>query len=336
MLDLGESWSVAAHLTQEETLERQRTLLRLGFQHEVLGGRARAFLSGTAKAKKPETDIELGFTWLPKLGRITVALAALDLFSDVIYQGLEVAPNISDTALDYRSNPYTARVALELSLRSGLRLEGYGLVMTPTEVRVDSQSDPGTGFTQDERYAYAGGLIEWAASPRLSIGGFGTWVRARLGRQRLPTGLPEDDFDLREKTWQLGLYGIHRFADRFTAELWATRVWRTEDRTRPDTSVAPNIDYEDRSWSGRAGVVYTARSGFRADLGVDFVAPEVIGSDRVPGPAIRRNHSRLRFDLGWHIGRKALLLLGSNLDLDGDRQRSRSFDGGHGRIVLYW
>ena len=42
-------------------------------------------------------------------------------------------------------------------------------------------------------------------------GGFATWVRGRLDRSPLPgSGDPdEDEFDLTEKTWQLGVYGIH-------------------------------------------------------------------------------------------------------------------------------
>ncbi len=191
------------------------------------------------------------------------------------------------------------------------------------------------GFIQDERYAYGGGLLEWKPSRRTALGGFGTWVRARLGRERLSEGRPEDDFDLTEKTWQLGLYGIHRFRDRFTAEGWLTRTWRTEDRVRPDTTVAPSIDYEDRSWSGRAGLIYRSPGGLRAELGLDFFLPEVIGDDRVPGQLLNRDHTRLRLDLGWHFRGAALLVLGSNLDLDGD-DRGLNFDGGHGRFVFYW
>ncbi len=94
------------------------------------------------------------------------------------------------------------------------------------------------------------------------------------------------------------------------------------------------MNYEDRTWAGRLNVIYRARSGFRAELALDFVARDIIGTDRLPG-AFDRDHSRLRFDFGWQFGERALLLLGSNLDLDGDG-RSPNFDGGHGRFLLYW
>jgi hypothetical protein len=166
----------------------------------------------------------------------------------------------------------------------------------------------------------------------------------------LPEGRSEDAFNLTEATWQLGVYGIHRLSSRFTAEAWLSRVWRTEDRLlreavlasdvnhrvrlQPEADGTSDVNYEDRTWAGRLNVIYRARSGFRAELALDFVARDIIGTDRLPG-AFDRDHSRLRFDFGWQFGERALLLLGSNLDLDGDG-RSPNFDGGHGRFLLYW
>ncbi|MGD2216660.1 MAG: hypothetical protein PVJ64_07885 [Gemmatimonadales bacterium] len=347
---LGGAWATNVRFTHDETLEADRNLIRIEFRRRLFERRARAFLMGTLKAKKPETDLELGFTWMAGPGTVTVAFAALDLFSDFIYQSLEVSPSIADTALDYTSHPYTARVSLDLPLGRRLRIEGYGLVLTPTSVAVESQSNPGQGFTQDERYAYAGGLLEWTPSARTAIGGLATWVRARLDRSPLPDGRPEDAFDLTEATWRLRIYGIQRLSGRFTAEGWLSRVWRTEDRLykeavlatdlghwvqlQPPVDETSDVNYEDRSWAGRLLVTYRAPSGFRGDLALDFVARDVIGTDRLPG-ATDSDHSRLRFDFGWQFGERALLLLGSNLDLDGDG-RSPNFDGGHGRFLLYW
>ncbi len=330
----GESWGAGAHLTQQETLESQRSLIRLRLERKLRDGGARLFLVGTLNSEKPESDMEVGFSSSLGAGTFSVTLAALDLFSDLVYEGLEIAASIRDTALDYRSHPYTARVGLDLPLGNRLRLESYALALTPTRVKAESQSTPGVGFIQDERYAYAGGLLEWTPTRRTALGGFATWARARLGRERLSAGRAEDDFDLTEKTWQLGLYGIQQIRDRFTVEGWLARAWRTEDRIRPDTTVAPNTDYEDRSWSGRAGLIYRSRGGLRAELGLDLFLPKVRG-DLVPGERLNLDHTRLRLDWGWHFGGAALLVLGSNLDLDGD-QRGPNFDGGHGRFVFYW
>lgn len=336
---LAESWATNVRFTHNETLQANRNLIRLEFRKELFERSARVFLMGTLKTEKPESDLELGFAWMAGRGKLTVALAALDLFSDLIYQNLGVGPGIADTTLDYTSHPFTARVALDFPVGRHFRIEGYGLVMTPTTVVVESQAEPGGGFSQDERYAYAGGLVEWTPIPSTTLGGFGTWVRARLARSALFAGESEDDFDLTEKTWQLGIYGIHSLHSHFTAEAWLTRAWRTEDRLTaeqpaPDVDLTPAVEFEDRTWAGRLNVFYRAPSGFRADLAFDFVARDIIGTDRLPG-AFDKDHQRLRLDLGWQFGDRALLILGPNLDLDGDG-RSPNFDGAHARFVLYW
>jgi hypothetical protein len=333
---LGGAWTAEAQLTQERTLQAERGLAWLRIARGVAGGRGRLFLRGTIKPDKPESDIELGTTWRLAGGTVTVALGALDLFSDFIYQSLGAPVNVADSALDYRTHPYTLRAAADLPLGRGFRVEGYALAMTPTRVVAESQTEPDVGFVQDERFAYAGALLEWAPTPATALGGFATGVRARTGRRPLAAGRPEDDYDLTERTWRLGLYAIHRFVDRLQAEAWLAHTWRTEDRARPDTTVAPNVDYEDRTWAGRLGLTYRARSGFTAELGFDFTVRDLVGRDRLPG-AIEAGNSRLRFDLGWQVGRRALFLLGSNVDLDGDRGGATgAFDGGHGRFALYW
>ena len=332
---LGAAWSAGVWFTHQRTLQANRSLIALDIRRKLLDDRAQVYLRSTLVAEKPESDIELGFRWSAGPSELTVAVAALDPFSNLIYQRLGVKPPVADTALDYTQRPYTARVSFDLPLGRHLRIEAHGLAMTPTRVVAESLTNPADGFRQDERYGYAGGLLEWAPSARTAVGGFGTWVRARLGRTPLPEGSPSDDFDLTEKTWQLGAYAIHRFTTGFATEAWLARIWRTEERIRPDTSVAANIEYEDRAWAGRANLMYRARSGFRGELGLDFVAREVIGNDELPGQFLDRDHSRLRFDVGWQFGRLAFLVLGSNLDLDGDG-RSPNFDGGHARFTVYW
>jgi hypothetical protein len=329
---LGTSWSAAARFTHDESLRTKRNLLWLGFAKAFSGETYRLFLRGTLTAQKPEADLEAGFTWQPGRSELTLAVAALDVFSDLVYQTLEVDTAVADTALDYLRHPFTARIALEVPLGSRIRAEAYGLVMTPTTVLVQSQARPSDGFEQDESYAYAGGLLEWEPSRLSAVGGFATWVRARLDRAALADGPPEDDFDLTESSWSLGLYAIHRFDRRVSYEGWVARVWRTEERVRPDTSVAPDVDYQDRTWAGRSSLIYRASSGFRGELGFDFTARWADGPAPVPnGRPLGEDNSRLRFDLGWEFGGRAMFMAGANLDVDAGR-----FDGAHGRFAFYW
>ena len=328
---LGGTWSADVWFTHEHSLRVRRNLLWLGFSKRFSEHGTRAFLQGTLSAEKPEADIEAGFVWSSGRSEVTFAIAALDLFSDLIYQDLEVDPRIEDQALDYTAHPFTARLAADLSLGPTFRIEAFGLILTPTTLLVESQTRPGTGFEQDERYAYAGGQLAWQPSQRSAIGGFATWVRARTHRAPLSTGSPDDDFDLTESSWSAGIYAIHRFQARFALESWLAHVWRDEDRLLPDAATT-GIAYMERTWASRNSLIYRAASGFRGDLGLDFTARNA--DDPAPVPTLEpleKNNFRLRGDLGWHFDGRAMFLVGGNLDLD-----EMSFDGAHGRFMLFW
>jgi len=331
---LGETWATDIRYIRQETLEAQRSLLWIRFAHDMLDKRLRAFARSTLTFDKSEIDFELGLVWRWMPGELAVSFGALDLFSDIIFQQLEIGPAIAPLALDYTARPYTGRIAVDLPLGHRFRLEAYGLALTPTEVIVESQTRADSGFVQQERYAYAGGLLEWTPNASTAVGAYGTWVRARMGRTPLPQGALEDAFDLTEKSWQLGVYGIESLSRRFSLEIWIQRLWRTEDRV-PRTIVAPQIEYEDRSWGGRSTLTYQAPGGFKADLGFDFLDRDIVKEDDVPGlGGLRRDNCRLRFAAGWRFGRRALFLLGFNRDMDDSD--GRGFDGAWGRFALYW
>ncbi len=335
-IPLSSTWSVPINIDLQQDLEAKRSVFRAGFRKSFMSGRISAFLTGWVKTQKPESDIEVGAILAPGASQLTLAVAALDLFSDPIYQGIGVPPSIADTAFNYTSNPFTLRAALNIPIGRQWRVEAYALAMTPASVTVERQTAPEEGFSQDERYAYTGGLVEWEPTRATAIAGFATWVQARLGREALSLGLPEDDFDLTERTSQLGAYGIHNFK-KFSAEVWLAHIWRVEDRVRPDTSVAPNVNYEDRTWAGRSNLVYQATGGFRGAIGVDFTAREIIGEDRMPSNTdLNATNVRLRMDLGWSFGKTAFIFFGFNAELDGDVTSSPAFDGGHARAAFYF
>jgi hypothetical protein len=101
---------------------------------------------------------------------------------------------------------------------------------------------------------------------------------------------------------------------------------------RPDTTVAPNVDYEDRTWAGRASLAYRTATGPFAELGLDLTARETRGAAPVASlEPLAADNVRLRFDLGWRFGGRALFIAGGNVDLD-----HGGFDGAHGRFALFW
>src|SRR6266516_2887925 len=79
---------------------------------------------------------------------------------------------------------------------------------------------------QPERYGFAGLLIEWQDSARLTLGGFATYLRAVTDRTPLPDGRALDDFRLTERTMQAGGLLLARIAPDWVIESWLERNWR--------------------------------------------------------------------------------------------------------------
>ena len=337
-VDLGASWVADVRFNHQATFQANRGTLRFGARKGLSKGRVVVFGTGVISARKPETDVELGVMLEPVAEtRVTVAVAALDLFNNLIYETLGVGVGVSDTSLIYSAQPIALRFGLDTRV-GPFRFEAYALGVTHTTLTVRRQTEPDDGFAQDERFAYAGTMAAWEPSTKSSVGVFATWVRARTNRAALDLGTPEHDFDLTEKTTQLGVYGIHLFG-RFAFEGWVGRVWRTEDRIRPDTSVAPSIDYEDRSWVGRVQFTYRAPVGLRIGTGFDFTAIQVIGDDRMPSlQELSKNNTRLRIELGWQLGRRLSIFAGAGAELDSDFEAPSegAFDGGHARMALFF
>jgi hypothetical protein len=334
---LSGSWSAGAEIFHQRTLQARRSLVDLTLRHELRPKRLRLFFSGTLKDDKPDIDLEAGLVVAGSRGSATMAVGALDPFNDFITQTLGVE-YVTDSIVDYTAHPFSGRVSLGLSLSDHLRIEAYALAVTPNSVRVTIKSDPAAGFSQEERYGYAAGLLEWAPSPATALGLLGTWVRARIERSPAAGGKPEDNFELTEIETRWGFYGIHRFTRRLSAEAWMLRVTRPDDRIYRDARAGSSVFYKDRAWTGRVSGTYQAQSGFRGELGLDFVARGIEDPAGAPDRAfLADNNFRLRFDFGWRFGSRALFVVGSNVDLDKDNGTAiGTFDGGHGRFVLYW
>jgi len=327
---LGGNWAVRVEHLHEETLRARRNLLRLGFERDLAGGAGRVFLAGTPIAIKPEADIELGASWFLGEGEVTVALGALDVFSDVVYQVLGVGPALSDSVLDYLARPYTLRAFGELPLHPRLRMEAFGLRLTSTRVRVEPQGEPWGGFVQDEGYAYAGGLVEWTPGDRTALGALATWKRGRTERAPVEgDGLESTDFlDVVETSRQVGAFFLHDPSPQLRIRGWLSRVMEEEIRE----SMPMSSSYHKRTLLMRLDFTYRGGSGFHGELGLDGTARSGEGVRPVPPiQPLLRNDYRLRGDLGWRFGQRALFVLGANLDLD-----SGGFDGGHGRFALSW
>ncbi|GIW50699.1 MAG: hypothetical protein KatS3mg081_0054 [Gemmatimonadales bacterium] len=337
LVPLSGTWVAGAQIYHQRTLQARRSLVQLTLAHDLRPQRLRIFFSGTLKDDKPDTDLEAGVVASGSRGSAVLAVGALDPFNDFITQTLGVS-YLTDSIVDYTAHPFSGRLSFELSLSPDLRLEAYALAVTPSSVKVSLSGDSAAGFVQDERYGYAAGLLEWTPNAGTAVGLLASWVRSRIARSPGSGGKPQDDFELTESETRWGLYAIHRFSSRWSAEGWVSRVIRPDKRIYREPGAGADARYRDRAWSGRLSGTYQARSGFRGELGLDFVARGIPDPGAVPDRAfLADNNYRLRFDLGWRFGSRALFVVGSNVDLDKDNGTAiGTFDGGHGRFAFYW
>ncbi len=333
---LGERWDAGIEFHKEESPEANRSLLELRARHTWNGG-AFAYGGGTLSARKSSDDVWIGAGAADGRRAIGAEVVLLDAFSDFIYQGLKVYQGFADTALDYETFPVAFRMHLNLPLGSRVRVESYGALMPRTRVRAYRQAAPDSGFRQDETLDVLAGLVEWAAAGNIRLGAFGTLVQARTARTPLPLGRTLDAFTLTERTTELAAFAMSQFGPRWRLEAWLGRTFRPERRVYGDTT-GLDVDYEDCAWSGQAVVRYGRATGFRTETALELDARTVLrgAGEVLELEPLARSNARLRLAVGWRFA-NAGFQLGFGVDLDGDTYTNHgSFDGGQGRLVLYW
>ncbi|MFQ6047597.1 MAG: hypothetical protein ACE5PT_14760, partial [Gemmatimonadales bacterium] len=297
---LGRGWATHVRLDRDELPAIDRSLVRIGFRKDWLRGPF-LFFEGTLLKIKPEMDLTVGGGVRGEEGEVWLSATMLEAFSDIIYQGLVVWHGFADTALDYEEQPFALRGSAEWRPARGVRVELNAAVLTPTRVRAYRQVAPDTGFRQDERFGFASGLFEWAPLPRLRVGGFATWVRAVTDRTPLPQSGPADDFRLVERTTRAGAFLLLSPGTRWRGEAWLARSTRPETRDYRQ-GAPPDVDYEDRAWSGAALVGYEPPGGFRTHLAFEWDLRDVSkGEGQVPSMerTLGEHNTRVRLDLGW-------------------------------------
>ena len=333
---LGRGWTAAVRFDQGRSPPIDRNLLRLRFTKTW--GRPFVFFGGSLHAYKPELDLTLGAGLADPGGRTTVSLTWLDSFSDAIYQGLEVWEGFADTAIDYERQAFALRAAVERRLGRHFRAEVDAAVMLPARIRAYAQVAPDSGFVQREEFAFAAGLVEWAFTPRLAVGGIAHWVRAVTDRSPLPDGGAENDYLLTEETTRLGAYVLWRPLRDWRFESWVTHEWRPERRDYRG-GAGDDVNYEDRAWRGSTGVTYRAPAGFRAEAAFEMDLRDVIrGDGQVPAQeSLDHHNTRIRLEIGWEFGNTLRVEAGYRIDLDGDDYQDKSwYDGAHGGFILHW
>ncbi len=344
---VGGRFSLGVRYDRETNPALNRDLLRA----EVAWGGAtgfHTFLGASLQAEKPDRDLVLGAGWRGPTVAARLELHALDAFSNVIYNGLGVDPAFADEATDYDGMPLGIRASTRVGKPDGLGLSLEAGFQLPTTLRRYEQEDPDRGWVQDEDFAMVGVAADVPLGSRVRVGGMATLLRAHRDRTPLADGDSEDAFELTEETIQVGLQATALPWPSLEVRGWAARSWRPERRTPtasgegPESGApgtGPTVDYLDRAWSGQLQLAHRTTRHLRLRGAWDFDFREVVrGEGQVQSlEPLGRNNHRARIEAAWVRAGRFELTLGVRFDTDGDPPFDRGpFDGGHGRLVIYW
>ncbi len=333
---IDDHWAVGVRFNQITNPEGTRSPVRLLLSRKVSPALS-LFAAGHIDPDKPGSDVELGLDWrLPRGGLASVALVALDAPNDLIYLNFDAVNQAAkDSTLEYERQPLGIRAAAELPLSARVRLEAYGAYIRPSTILQYDDRIETAGLWQRERFSYVGGLVEWAASPGARLGGFANTVVAATDREPLSGGAGVDAFALRERTSQVGAFYVARLSRRWTFDSWLRHTWRPERRDWGDPALE-DVDYLLRTFNAQAVLTYRAPGGFLVDGGLVWHRARVPrGDGQVPATGnLVGGQYRVRYDFGWHKGRRFRLLLGSAFDID--ERTVVSFGGARARVMLLW
>ena len=277
---------------------------------------------------KPSADVEVAVarSWRDGGDRswtLEVRLAALDAFNEVIFQGLGVRADDVDAHYDYAGVPLAARTTLRAAA-SRWRAELHAGSSRRSEVRVTFPATDRAPFTQFERVAYLGTLVQVAPLERVTLALYGTWARADTERRAPASGI---GFTLREQTVTLGARARTRLNQAWAVETELARVRRPEWRT-PEGG-APR-EHRDHEVFARAALVRYPEAGWTARLACALL-------DRDAGYRaawLTGQNQRLITEAGHRFRSGFEVSAGVRWDLDNFGRAP--FDGGHLRMSAGW
>jgi hypothetical protein len=335
---LSQAWAIGARFNKEDTPSAQRNAMRIGVKAQFpksIGGFANLHLD----PNKPGTDIEIGGTLGQRTGaNAMVSVTVMDAVNNVVYVTLDAASQAQiDSTLVYDKQPIAFRTQVMIPLGRSLRVEAYGLYVTPSALRTFAETSETDGFIRRERIAYAGGLVEFKPFATLLTGFYANTIWAESEQEKLAPTVLVDEYALTEQTTQVGGFATWRVTRRWMLDMYGVRTWRPERREWGDPGLQ-SVDYQLRTWHIAGIVTYRALSGFMTDAGIAWNdADEPNGGDQVPatGSLTTRNW-RVRYDIGWGFGDTFSFLIGGSVDYDGETNDGWSFGGGRGKFSLYW
>jgi hypothetical protein len=284
---------------------------------------------------KPAADVELvaarSFSHAGVSGDLAVRVALLDVFSDLVFNGLGVEAEDAEAHFDYESFPVALRG--DAGWRSGpVRFEVRGGVSRRPRVRVTFPASGAAPYDLEERVAFAGALIEWHAAPGTSLAARGTVVRADTERS---ADLPSPaDLRLREVTRAVGARARQGLGGPWSAELDLSWTSRPEERVSgwrlpaaPASGGGAGAAQDDSEWFLGATLLRRAPVGWMGRLSYAAL-------DRRAGrlaDLLTATNQRLVTEGGYRFASGFEVTAGLRWDVDG--RGGVPFDGGQLRFT---
>lgn len=322
------SLRVQYHRNRSLSAQRDYTRLALRWQ-EFMGSPWNLETGFGLHFFKPSSDFDLilGRRWITSGGshwHLRVRLAALDAFSNTIFNGLGVRPEEAEAHFDYLIVPLAARLSLE-GHAGPARFELRGGLTNRSEVDVTFPASERPSYALQEQVEFAGILAELGLGPSWAFAVFATWARAETRRRFDSAG--ESDFLLEEETRTVGFQQRVDAGPSLSLEVEVGAFWRPEDR---NGSLGTHVRHRDRSVAGMLTLASPPSPGFAWRM-------VFAGMDRDAGvlvPQLTAGNLRNVMEWGYSFASGFRVMAGVRWDLD--QLSHHPFDGGHLRISSRW
>ena len=318
-----------ARYRRERSLTARRDYPRVGVRwRDMLGTPWSVQVGIGVHYFKPSADVEVALarSWRDREDRswgLEVRLAALDAFNEAIFQGLGVRADEVDAHYDQAGAPLAARTTLRAAA-SRWRAELHAGSSRRSEVQVTFPATGRAPFTQFERVAFLGALLQVTPLERVTLALYGTWARADTERRAPASGI---GFTLREQTVTVGARGRTRLNPAWAVETELERVGRPEWRS---PAGGASREHRDRGVFARAALVRYPEAGWTNRLAYALL-------DRDAGylaPWLTGQNQRLITEAGHRFRSGFEVTAGVSWDLDNFGRAP--FDGGHLRLSAGW
>lgn len=336
---------------QQEDLQAQRFFVELGYAYQ-LGGAHRLGFTQTVAAYKPDLDFGLFYAYDDAdRGQVRFGVTFLDVANNFIFDRLGVDPVLEDTTRSYRRRPRLFALSLASPPLGRFRAELVAGIQPPARALVASQAEPANRFFFSDAASYLGGLAEYRLA-RITLGTVYRQTRTAIARRPDASsdvsGALTSDYASRQQHREATLYVLAEVW-RLRGEAWLARVRYTDRQQGTDfdeARIPAPLDFEERRLTAHvrlryvpaergvlAGGAYLA-IGRRFPSGRDLMLRYLRFAPQPP-------HHRLSLHAGYRFTPHAHVVVGANVDLDGDafygdgRGLTR-YDGGFAQIVVRW